>query len=291
MSAREEGQHIVIVSGLSGAGKSTVLNALEDMGYYCVDNLPAALLHDFGPQIQAEPKLYGRVALGIDARAPGLRLDEVPAWLQELRASGLRCQLLYLTAADTTLVKRFSATRRKHPLAQGEGALQASIAKERELLEPVRLSADRELDTSETNIHQLRYMTWQCVGPDSDGITVVLQSFGFSNGVPADADFVFDVRSLPNPHWNADLRPLTGRDPKVARWLEQDRQVEALSGDIRDFLHRWLPELDKSQRSFVTVGIGCTGGHHRSVYMVERLAAELRTAFPEIMIHHRDLKS
>lgn len=284
-------QHVVIVSGLSGAGKSTVLRALEDMGYYCVDNLPASLLHDFGPQIQAEPALYGRVALGIDARAPGLRLDEVPAWLESLRAGGLRCQLLYLTASDATLIKRFGETRRRHPLAEGEGALQVSIAKERELLEPVRRSADRELDTSDTNIHQLRHMTWQCVGPDVTGVTVVLQSFGFSNGVPTDADFVFDARSLPNPHWNMELRPLTGRDPEVARWLEQDDMVEALSGDVRCFLQKWLPELDKSLRSFITVAIGCTGGRHRSVYMVERLATELRGMFPDIMIHHRDLEN
>ncbi len=291
MNTADSTQHVVIVSGLSGAGKSTVLNALEDMGYHCIDNLPAALLHDFGPQIKAEPALYGRVALGIDARAPGLVLEEVPAWLETLKSSGLRCQLLYLTASDETLVKRFSETRRKHPLAHGEGALQASIAKERELLEAVRRSADRELDTSDTNIHQLRHMTWQCVGPDTDGITVVLQSFGFSNGVPADVDFVFDARGLPNPHWNLELRPLTGRDREVADWLEQDDMVGSLAGDIERFLQRWLPELEKSLRSFITVGIGCTGGRHRSVYMVERLGAELRKAFPEIMIHHRDLEN
>lgn len=284
-------QYVIIVSGLSGAGKSTVLNALEDMGYHCIDNLPASLLNDLFAQIRADPARYEKVALGIDARVPGLSPADIPAWLEILRSSGLNCQLLFLEADEAILTKRFSETRRRHPLSQGEGALQVSIAKERELLEPVRHSADRVLDTSATNIHQLRHLTWQSVGPDSSGMTVVLESFGFSHGVPADADFMFDARSLPNPHWNTDLRPLTGRDAEVQEFLEQDNSVAALTGDILGFLEKWLPELEKSHRSFVTVAIGCTGGRHRSVYLAERLAHDLREAFPEIMIHHRDLET
>ncbi len=282
-------QHLVIVSGLSGAGKSTALNALEDMGYHCIDNLPATLLRELGPQLRAEPELYRKVALGIDARAAGLSFDEVPPWLEELKSSGLQAQLLFLGANDATLVKRFSETRRKHPLAEGEGALQASIAKERELMEPVRGSADWEIDTSTTNIHQLRHLTWKCVGPDSEEMTLVVQSFGFSKGVPPDADFLFDVRSLPNPYWDQDLRALTGRDPEVGEWLASEPTVTDMATDISDFLAKWLPGLRESHRSFVTVAIGCTGGRHRSVFLSERIAKTLHGAFPEIMIHHRDL--
>lgn len=282
-------QHVVIVSGLSGAGKSTALKALEDMGYQCVDNLPIPLLDDFAEHIRTEPKLYRKVALGLDARAPDLRLAEIPERRRQLREAGLHCQLLFLTASDTTLVKRFSETRRRHPLARDAGALQASIEREREMLEPLRSSADWTIDTSDINIHQLTHQTWKCVGPDSAGLTLVLQSFGFSRGVPTDIDYLFDVRSLPNPHWNENLRPLTGRDREVVGWLEQERTVTELGNDIRDFLARWLPEMERAHRAFVTVGIGCTGGRHRSVYLVERIAGELREAYPELMVHHRDL--
>lgn len=288
----DNGQHLVIVSGMSGAGKSTVLHALEDMGYYCVDNLPATMLRGFGPHIQAEPVLYGRVALGVDARAPGFKPEEMPAWLESLRASGLHCQLLFVTADDETLLRRFSETRRRHPLARGEGgALQASIARERKLLAPVRESADAVLDTGQTNIHQLRHLTWRSVGPDSAGMTVVLQSFGFSHGIPGDADYIFDVRSLPNPHWDAALRPLTGRDSPVSDWLGSQAEVIEMSDDIAAFLGRWLPGHEAAHRSFVTVGVGCTGGRHRSVFVVERIAPGLREAFADTMVHHRDIES
>lgn len=288
--AADSGQHLVIVSGLSGAGKSTVLNALEDMGYYCVDNLPATLLGGFGPHIRSEPVLYNRVALGVDARAPGFRPEEMPAWLASLRESGLRCHLLYLTADDETLLKRFSETRRRHPLAHGEGgALQASISRERKLLAPVRESADAVLDSSELNIHQLRHLTWKSVSPDTAGMTVVLQSFGFSHGIPLDADYIFDARSLPNPHWETNLRPLTGRDAAVSEWLAGHDEVDRMGGDIESLLRRWLPGHEASHRSFVTVCIGCTGGRHRSVYLVERLAGKLQDAFADILVHHREL--
>lgn len=285
----ETPQHLVIVSGLSGAGKSTALNALEDMGYHCVDNLPASLLREFGAQLLADPQVYRKVALGIDARASGLRFSEIPAWMDSLQEQGLRVHLMFLAADDDILVRRFGKTRRKHPLARGEGALKSSIAKERSLLEPLRQRADWEIDTGETNIHQLQHIAWQCVGPDSDGMTVVIQSFAFSQGVPSDADFLFDARSLPNPYWNLSLRALSGRDPAVAEWLQQDETVSAMRADIAAFLRTWLPRLEASHRSFVTVAVGCTGGRHRSVYLAERLAADLREPFPQIMVHHRDL--
>lgn len=287
----ESSQHLVIVSGLSGAGKSTALNALEDMGFHCVDNLPASLLREFGPHMQSEPRLYTRVALGIDARAPGLRFDELPPWLEALRDSGLQTHVLFLTASDAALVQRFGQTRRKHPLSADGSALQAAIERERELLEPVRACADWVIDTSDTNIHQLRHQAWKCVGPDAEEMTVVLQSFGFKKGVPRDADFLFDARSLPNPYWDARLQPLTGRDPEVSAWLLEDRMVGELISDIESFLCTWLPHIEQTHRSFVTVAIGCTGGRHRSVFLAEQLAAHLGPRFSKVMVHHRDLEA
>ncbi len=281
--------HIIIVSGLSGAGKSTALNALEDMRYHCVDNLPAELMHDFATHIEAAPQNYPRIALGMDVRSSGLDLSDIPGWLERLRASGVRTQLLFLNARDATLVKRYGETRRRHPLANDEGVLQASIEKERRLLEPLRQAADWEIDTSDINIHQLTHQTWRCVAPGTEHMTVVVQSFGFSKGAPADVDFMFDARCLPNPHWDDSLRALTGRDPEVAAWLEQEPMVNRLGDDILDFLVQWLPTFEAGHRSFITIGIGCTGGRHRSVYLAERLVPQLRKRFPEVMLHHREL--
>jgi len=289
MADTRETQHVIIVSGLSGAGKSTALKALEDMGYHCIDNLPASLMHDFAAHVEAKPEVYGRVALGMDVRAAGLDLGQIPAWLEQLRAAGVRTQLLFLDASDEVLLKRFGQTRRRHPLAQGEGALQASIEKERRLLEPIRAVADWEIDTSDTNVHQLTHQTWRRVGPDTGHMVLVVQSFGFGKGVPADVDFIFDARCLPNPHWDEALRPLTGRDAKVAEWLEQAPLVDDLFQDVTAFVERWLPHHQAAHRSFVTIGIGCTGGRHRSVYLAERLAKHLRESWPEVMLHHREL--
>lgn len=284
-------QHVVIVSGLSGAGKSTALKALEDMGYHCIDNLPAALLHELATHLRARPERYARVALGMDVRVPGLDLEALPAWLQDLRENGMRAQLLFLDARDDILLRRYGETRRRHPLATDEGALQAAIGKERGLLEPLRAMADWQIDTSDTNVHQLTHQTWRHVGPDTARMTVVVQSFGFSRGVPADVDFIFDARCLPNPHWSDELRPLTGRDEAVAEWLRQESKVSALYDDIAAFAGRWLPEHEAAHRALVTLGIGCTGGRHRSVYLAERLAAALRPDYPGLVLHHRELST
>lgn len=288
MAAAKDAQHVIIVSGLSGAGKSTALKALEDMGYHCIDNLPPPLLVDFAQHLQAEPDRYHRVALGMDARAAGLESDQLPAWLERLREGGVRAQLLFLEASDETLLKRYGETRRRHPLAQDEGGLAAAIDKERRLLAPLRALASWTIDTSATNVHQLTHQTWRHVGPETDRMTVAVQSFGFSKGVPVDADYVFDARCLPNPHWDDELRPLTGRDRPVAEWLEQEPMVDELARDLETFLLRWLPAHEASHRSFVTIAVGCTGGRHRSVYLAERLAAALREAFPEVVLHHRE---
>lgn len=288
MASSRSDQHVIVVSGLSGAGKSTALKALEDMGYHCIDNLPAPLLNDFSGHLQAEPERYQRVALGMDIRAPGLDPGQLAQWLETLRGAGIRAQLLFLEARDEVLLKRYGETRRRHPLAGDAGVLQAAVARERSLLAPLRALADWTIDTSETNVHQLTHQTWRHVGPDTDHMTVVVQSFGFSNGVPADADFLFDARCLPNPHWSDDLRPLTGRDAPVAEWLGKEPAVTALGDDIENFLRRWLKEHEAAHRSFVTIAIGCTGGRHRSVFLAERVVRALREDFAVVVLHHRD---
>lgn len=288
--APASGQQIIIVTGLSGGGKSTALNALEDLGFYCIDNLPAGLLDQFPPQIREHASLYERVALGIDARAGGAGLERIPAFMQQLRGSGLSCQLLFVKARRSTLIKRFSETRRRHPLTGDTNSLSEAIDQEMAILEPLRQQADWVLDSSESNIHQLRQQVWKCVGPGQQGMTLVLESFAFKRGVPQDVDFVFDARNLPNPHWQEDLRELSGRDPRVAAWLEQNPVVGEMAGDILRFLRQWLPGFEEAQRSYVTVGIGCTGGRHRSVYLVEQIAAALQDEFPDVLVQHRELK-
>ena len=267
----DSGQKLVLVTGLSGGGKSTALRALEDLGCYCVDNLPAALLKEFAQQIINNPARYSRVALGVDARSPGSDLDEIPLWLETLAKAGLNCQLLFLTADVKAIIKRFSETRRRHPLTSEQHSLPQAIEREKELLDGLRQKADWVIDTSDTNIHQLRRQVWNCAGNENDTMTIVLESFAFKRGVPQDVDFIFDARILPNPHWVEDLREHSGLDQPVRDWLEQDEAVEGMLNDILNFLKTWLPEFQHSQRSYVTVGIGCTGGRHRSVYLVDRL--------------------
>lgn len=284
-------QILVLVTGLSGGGKSTALRALEDLGCYCVDNLPAALLREFADQIESNPTRYSSVALGVDARSPGKDLEQIPSWLDRLSEAGLNCQLLFLTADSKAIIKRFSETRRRHPLTSDQQSLPQAIEQEKSLLDVLRRKADWVIDTSDTNIHQLRRQVWKCVGPENEPMTIVLESFAFKRGVPQDVDFIFDARILPNPHWVEHLRKHSGLDQPVREWLEQDDAVKGMLGDILKFLETWLPEFQHSQRSYVTVGIGCTGGRHRSVYLVDRLAAGLGTEFGQVLIHHRELQA
>ena len=287
--AAADGARVIVVSGLSGGGKSTALHALEDLGYYCVDNLPAALLDDFADQVRARPALYRHVALGIDARSVGDGADALPGAVQRLSDEGLDCRVLFLTADRNILLSRFSETRRRHPLTGDQTALPAAIEREEKLLEPLRRMADWVIDTSDINIHQLRRQVWKLAGEGGGAMTLVLESFAFKRGVPQDVDFLFDVRHLPNPHWQESLRPLTGIHPDVRAWLEQDDAVLQTGDDIAAFLQRWLPAIATAQRSYLTVGIGCTGGRHRSVYLVERLAERLRAEWPGVLVHHREL--
>ncbi len=284
-------QRLILVSGLSGSGKSTALRALEDQGCYCVDNLPAALLKEFAQQIGNNPALYSTVALGIDARSRDAELEAIPDWLDERIEAGLHCQLLFLTADTKAIIKRFSETRRRHPLTNDQHALPQAIEKEKKLLEPLKRRSDWIIDTSDTNIHQLKRQVWNCLGTERDSVMVVLESFAYKRGIPQDVDFVFDARNLPNPHWVEELRDFSGLDSKVSQWLESNEAVERMYADIEQFLLTWLPDFRDGQRSYVTVGIGCTGGKHRSVYLVDRLAKRLRSDFGRILIHHRELQS
>jgi UPF0042 nucleotide-binding protein len=290
LSEAAAGKHLVLVTGLSGAGKSTALRALEDLGYNCVDNLPAALLRDFAEHVSHGPA-YSRVALGIDARSPEQDLTDIPRWLDSLAGSGIACQMLFLEADSKAIIKRFSETRRRHPLTGDVNALPQAIRKESALLSGLRERADWVIDTSDTNLHQLRRQVWKCIDADNESMTIVLESFAFKRGVPQDVDFIFDARILPNPHWVDSLREYSGLDEPVRKWLEKDPAVERMIGDVLGFLKTWLPEFRDSQRSYVTVGIGCTGGRHRSVYLVDRLAAGLGEEFGEVLIHHRELQA
>ena len=282
---------LIVISGLSGSGKSLALNALEDLGYYCVDNLPGGLLGGLVDEIRLRPARYPRVAIGIDARTGADGLERLVRLLDELpRESGFR--LLYLEADTAVIARRFSETRRRHPLADS-GGLEAAIASERKLLAPLRERADWIVNTSETNVHQLRRQVLKSVGQaGSGGIqTVVLESFGFKNGVPLDVDFVFDARCLPNPYWIPELRPKTGLESSVREWLEQQDRVEHFYRDVLGFIRRWMPALAEDQRSLLTIAIGCTGGQHRSVYLVSRMGEELQTEGQRVIISHRELNT
>ncbi len=283
--------HLVIVSGLSGAGKSIALNTLEDHGYYCVDNLPTDLLETFALHlVETGCALYRHTGVGIDARNRPEDLADFPAVLGRLRAAGIDTVVVYLQASEEALVKRFSETRRRHPLTGVEAGLGEALELERELLEPVASQADLIIDTTHTNVHQLRELIGNRVAPDNDEhLSLLFQSFGYKHGVPADADFVFDARCLPNPYWEPGLQAYTGLDAPVREFLERDPRVEALFGEIRGLIERWLPCFTAENRSYLTVAVGCTGGQHRSVYLVDRLAAHFRPRHARVLTLHREL--
>ena len=284
-------QDVIIVSGMSGGGKSTALNALEDLGYYCVDNLPGELLPGFGPQLSSNPELYSKVALGIDSRSREANLQVVLDWMDSLRSDGFKCRLLFISADTPVLIQRFSETKRRHPLTGSDQSLPDAIKSEEELLEPLRLKADQVINSSNTNIHQLRRQVWNFADRRSSGLSIVLQSFAFKQGVPQDVDFMFDARVLPNPYWEEDLRALNGRDVQVMKWLENDQSVIQMTADIQKFMDTWLPAFQEAQRSYVTIGIGCTGGKHRSVYLAEKLGGALKKKHDNVLIHHREKDS
>lgn len=281
---------MLVISGLSGSGKSLALNALEDLGYYCIDNLPGGLLAGLLDEIRSSPGRYARVAIGIDARTGADGLERLINLLDNGSAApGFR--LLFLEADTAVLARRFSETRRRHPLAESD-RLESAIQKERKLLEPLRKRADWIINTTETNVHQLRRQVLRSVGQAGSGglQTIVLESFGFKSGVPLDVDFVFDARCLPNPYWMPELRPRTGLDAEVREWLEQHERVEAFYQDVLGFVRRWMPALAEDQRSLLTIAIGCTGGQHRSVYLVSRMGSDLQAEGQRIVVSHRELE-
>lgn len=281
-----------IISGLSGSGKSVALHALEDMDYYCIDNLPVGLLEAFANEIREQTMSDGRnVAVGIDARNHPDQLSNFPKIIASLRSQGIICNILFLQADDATLLKRFSETRRKHPLSGADTPLADAIKRERNLLGPITANADMFIDTSRTNVHQLRDLVMESLGKNQkSGFLMLLRSFGYKHGIPGDADFVFDARCLPNPHWQADLRNLTGKDSAVADYLEQEEVARLYYQQLEDFLTSWVPHFQADNRSYLSIAIGCTGGQHRSVYLVERLARELKNRLCDIVTRHRELE-
>jgi len=279
-----------LVSGLSGSGKSIALQALEDLGYYCIDNLPANLLSRFAEEIMAQGEEgVTDCAVSIDSRNRRF-MQSLPANLDELEQLGLSYKILFLEADEEILVKRFSETRRKHPLTDHSTALVEGIQREKELLEPLALAAARRIDTSDTTAQELRGLVRDFAGREiGESLTLLFESFGYKHSVPRDADFVFDVRCLPNPHWQEDLQPLSGLDPEVKAFLEQSTNVGEMIRQIHAFLEHWLPAFQAEHRSYITVAIGCTGGQHRSVFIADQLAQGFRNKPFNIQVRHREL--
>ncbi|MES9844686.1 MAG: RNase adapter RapZ [Candidatus Sedimenticola sp. PURPLELP] len=282
---------LVIVTGLSGSGKSIALHTLEDQGYYCIDNLPVFLLPALTEELsERRDHQFKLTAVSIDARNPSADLENLTAMLRPLKERDIQCEVIFLEAQDETLIKRFSETRRKHPLTDEERPLAEAIELERSLLEPFLSAADLRIDTTHTNIHELRKIIRSRIGERANNeLSLLFQSFGFKHGVPRDADFVYDVRCLPNPHWHQELRPLTGRDSEVQRFLEGDERVQHLKEEIIGFLEHWIPCFESDGRNYLTVAVGCTGGQHRSVYIIEQLTAHFNHCGRNVQTRHREL--
>ena len=282
----------MIVSGLSGSGKSIALQTLEDLDFYCVDNLPMDLLPAFAESMHAtEEFVTQRIAIGIDARNSRENLDNFEKIVKQIRSFPLTVQVLFLRCTDDILLQRYSETRRRHPLSKGNRPLGEAIRHERQLMTPVAEIADLIIDTSHTNVHELRHLIKDHLpGGAEQSISLLFTSFGYKHGVPADADFVFDVRCLPNPYWVPGLRASTGRDPNVVQYLEQHEQVAEMLGDLQEFLSRWIPRFESGTRSYLTVAIGCTGGLHRSVYVAEALASYFIGQSRRVSTRHRELR-
>ena len=281
---------LIVVSGLSGSGKTVALRTLEDLGYYCVDNLPAAMMPAFVQAIAQSATGHHRLAVGVDVRNHAENLNRLPQILAELAQSDVACRVVFLDTRDDVLIKRFSETRRRHPLS-GEGlGLAEAIGEERRLLKPMVALADRVVDTSDLNVHQLRRLVITEMGLTPGAMTLLFESFAYRRGMPNDGDFVFDARCLPNPHWEAPLRPLSGKDAPVREWLEARPEVLEFAGDLSGLLQRWLPRFEAEGRSYVTICIGCTGGRHRSVYLAERLAGEFRQRHAQVLTYHREME-
>ena len=283
---------LIVISGMSGSGKSIALHTFEDLDYYCVDNLPAELLAEFVRGATGKDNLPPKLAVGIDVRNRNTDLSKLPSWLSQAGALGLDPKLVFFEARDDILLKRYAETRRRHPLSHLGLALADAIALERRMLKPLRALADVIIDTSELNVHQMRRRVITELGLTADRtVSLLFESFAYRRGVPADADFVFDARGLPNPHWDARLRPLSGRDREVREYLDTQADVNEYRTQVAAFLDNWLPRIQADTRSYVTVAFGCTGGRHRSVYLAETLAAHARKhGWRDVATYHRELE-
>ncbi|MCW8883618.1 MAG: RNase adapter RapZ [Motiliproteus sp.] len=282
---------LVIISGRSGSGKSTALQALEDLGYYCIDNLPVAMLPSLTELIQNEAmEDKSGVAISIDARNTPQGLSQFPRFEEKLKASSIQHDIIYLDASLPTLLKRFSATRRRHPLSDEDKGLKEAIQLEQHLLEPMADLADLTIDTTRLTLYELRdVIKHRVAGRSGQQIALLFQSFGFKHGVPMDADLVYDVRCLPNPYWEPALRKFTGQDPEVVHYLQGQEDVQQMRDDIIAYIEKWLPRFEANNRSYLTVCIGCTGGQHRSVYLAEALAGHFNQSMDNVLVKHREL--
>jgi UPF0042 nucleotide-binding protein len=282
---------LIVISGLSGSGKSVALHVLEDLGFYCIDNIPAPLLRSVVDEVlRRGDRAYENVGVGLDARNRPEDIEKIPELVKQLRSDGIVCEIIFLQADDKVLLSRFSETRRKHPLTNERVSLPEAIATERELLGPIINSAELVIDTTSTTVYALRQQIQQRIGYREPGtLSILLESFGYKHGLPPDADFVFDVRCLPNPYWEPQLRPLSGKDAPVKAFLDAEPRVQEMISDITAFLEHWIPRYRDFHRSYLTVAIGCTGGQHRSVYIAEAVAQALARRYGPIRTRHHEL--
>ncbi|MEM1262295.1 MAG: RNase adapter RapZ [Pseudomonadota bacterium] len=283
---------LIILTGNSGSGKSAALNMLEDLDYYCMDNIPAAMLPSVIPVVTQSTigRPVTEIAVGLDARNAPEELDGLPVFVKQLRSEGVHCDILYLQTDEEVLLRRYRETRRRHPMSAEGLSLREAIGRERDLLRPLLNLADLVVDTSHTSIYELRDLIANRVANrQARSLSLLIESFGFKHGIPADSDFVFDLRCLPNPYWEPNLRNLTGKDGRVAEFLESSDLVQAMYSDIFEFVRSWIPRYASFNRSYLTIAIGCTGGQHRSVYVAEKLATALKGEHPQVHIRHNEL--
>lgn len=284
--------NLVIISGLSGSGKTVALHTLEDEDYYCIDNMPLGLLPEFAQRVMNRTiQPYENIAVGIDARSDARDLRRFPEIIKPLQELDISIEVIYLQAELSTLIKRFSDTRRRHPLTRKGLPLAEAIEVERNLLSDIAAGSDLFVDTTFKNVHQLRELIKERIvkRENKNSLSVLFQSFGFKHGTPTDSDFVFDVRCLPNPHWEHKLRPLTGLDAEVIEFLQNHAEVGQMLDYIREFLQNWIPKFEQQNRYYLTVSIGCTGGQHRSVYIAQQLCEDFRDKIDTVSIRHREL--
>jgi UPF0042 nucleotide-binding protein len=278
---------LIIISGRSGSGKSVCLHVLEDMGFYCIDNLPIGLLPELPEQMNY---LHRHAAVSIDARNLPADLNRFDDILTRLKTTADQYEVLFFDADDATLLKRFSETRRKHPLTSETVSLHEALKQEQQLLEPIAISADLRIDTSCLNVLQLRDLLRLRIQPiNQQGLSILIESFGYKFGVPRDADYVFDVRCLPNPYWQIELRPYTGLDKPIIDFLEAQPSTQLLLNNFTQFLQPWLPQYEHDNRRYMTIAVGCTGGQHRSVYVASKLASYFTKLFDTVQLRHREL--